>query len=212
MRQEYSQAGLRRNQLDPDPIVQFEMWLQEAIAADLDEPNAMVLSTVSAAGALTSRVVLLKGIVGGEFQFFTNYQSAKARDLAVDGNAALTFAWLGLQRQVNISGIATRVEAAVSDEYFSIRPRQSQLGAWASQQSEPLVDRAELEYSMEQASQRFGDAVPRPEFWGGYKLRPDRVEFWQGRPNRLHDRFSYTRALIEDEAQTPSWSVQRLNP
>jgi pyridoxamine 5'-phosphate oxidase len=206
MRLEYESRGLDPADADPDPFRQFERWLQEATAAGLHEPNAMVLSTVDDEGRPWSRHLLLKGLSDGGFEFYTNYESAKGRHLAGSPHGAMTFPWLGLHRQVNIHGPVERLTAAESDAYFALRPRGSQLGAWASRQSEVLADRAELEERYTAEESRFaGGAVPRPSHWGGYRLRPQQLEFWQGRPNRLHDRVRYT-------PSGDGWVRERLSP
>ncbi len=206
MRQEYEAAGLRRSSLDADPLGQFQRWLDEAVAAEVVEPNAMVLATVDEAGAPQSRHVLLKGLEGGGFEFYTNYESTKSSHLAANPRAALSFGWLGLHRQVNVVGSVDRLPAEASDEYFALRPREAQLGAWASPQSRPLTERSELDDRLEEARRQFaGRDVPRPPHWGGFRLVPDSIEFWQGRPSRLHDRFRYQ--WLDD-----GWLVERLAP
>jgi pyridoxamine 5'-phosphate oxidase len=208
LRQEYAQRGLRRAELDPDPSVQFRAWLDEAAAQPLIEPNAMVLSTVDADGQPWSRTVLLKVCDERGFSFFTNYLGAKGTHLAREPRAALTFWWGALERQVNITGVVAPVSREESEAYFSSRPAASRLGAWASAQSEILADREALERSFAEARARFpdDDAIPCPEFWGGYRLAPRTIEFWQGRRSRLHDRFRYTREPLG------GWKIERLAP
>ncbi len=193
-------------QVDADPIVQFGRWFADAEAADLIEPNAMTLATVAAGGRPSARMVLLKGFDERGFVFYTNYESRKAAEL--DGNpiAALVFWWGALQRQVRVEGAVERVRREESEAYFRSRPLGSRLGAWASAQSQVITGRAELEGRLEELTARYGDGdVPLPPFWGGYRIRPEVVEFWQGRPNRLHDRLRYRR--------TPSgWDIDRLSP
>ena len=207
LRREYSAKGLRRGELDSDPLRQFQLWLDEAAGHGLIEPNAMTLATVDAAGQPWSRVVLLKGCDERGFVFFTNYQGAKGRHLGGNPRAAVTFWWGALERQVNVTGSVTQTPREESERYFQSRPVTSQLGAWASQQSEPVADRTELERRFQDALEKFGrSSVPLPPHWGGYCLRPETIEFWQGRHSRLHDRFRYTR-----EAGA-SWKIERLSP
>lgn len=206
MRAEYENRGLDVTDVDPDPINEFESWLAAALEAELVEPNAMVLATVDRHGRPHTRNVLLKGMTDGGFEFFTNYQSVKAEHLETNSSAALTFSWLGLHRQVNVMGTVSKVEAGESDAYFSVRPRGSQIGAWASLQSTELPDRATLTGRYEAAVAGFeGGEVPRPDHWGGYRLEPDEIEFWQGQPSRLHDRVRYRK--VGD-----AWARVRLSP
>jgi pyridoxamine 5'-phosphate oxidase len=194
---------LRRSDLDPDPIVQFERWSEQASeAAPL--PEAITLATVDAQGAPDARMVLLKGVGADGFRFFTNYESAKGGQLDGSGTAAIVAYWRELDRSVRARGDVERLGEADSDAYFATRPRASQLGAWASPQSRPVADREELDEALAAAEQRFaGSDVPRPEHWGGYLLRPRTIEFWQGRVGRLHDRFRYTR-------EGDGWLIERL--
>jgi len=199
-------AGLARGDLAPDPLDQFRRWLDEAIAWNLHLPEAMVLSTVDHAGRPASRHVLLRGLDHG-FVFFTNYDSDKAAELAVRPVAALCFPWSVVQRQVRVVGAVEVVSPAESDAYFATRPRGSQIGAWASPQSAEIPDRAFLERAASAVSERYqGEEIPRPRHWGGYRILPDEIELWQGRPDRLHDRFRYRR----DDAGR--WQVARLAP
>jgi pyridoxamine 5'-phosphate oxidase len=207
LRQDYSQRGLRRSELDPDPIRQFNAWLQEAVGHSLIEPNAMTLATVDAGGQPWSRTVLLKICDRRGFAFFTNYDSAKGRQIAGNPRAALTFWWAALERQVNVTGSVTKTSREESDAYFHSRPPGSQLGAWASAQSAIVAERAELERKFAEALAKFGKTdIPLPPHWGGYRLRPQTIEFWQGQRSRLHDRLLYTRQA--DDA----WKIERLSP
>lgn len=205
-RREYTRGGLTEDTAGSDPIALFHRWMDEASSGGVAEPNAMTLATVGADLQPSSRVVLLKHADEEGFVFFTNYASRKGRDLAVHPRASLHFFWKELERQVLIEGEVTRVDREMSARYFSTRPRDSQLGAWASAQSSPVASRAELEERFAAAAARFGQGdVPLPEYWGGYRLRPARLEFWQGRPNRLHDR-------IEFVAGPSGWTRGRLSP
>ncbi len=207
LRQNYARDGLHENETDENPIVQFALWFQQAIDAELREPNAMILATVSAAGKPRARVVLLKGFDEEGFVFFTNYHSHKATELMAAGWAALVFWWEELERQVRIEGSVEKISAADSDCYFNSRPRASQLGAWASPQSQAIADRDVLTQNLTELEQYYsGKDIPRPEHWGGFRVKPELIEFWQGRPNRLHDRIEYT--LQADS----SWLRQRLAP
>lgn len=197
--------ALAKADLAPDPIAQFRIWWRRALE-EVPLADAMTLATVDQDGAPDARMVLLKGFSSEGFRFFTNYGSRKARQLDASGRAALVFYWRELDRQVRVRGRVERLGAAAADEYFATRPRVSQLGAWASPQSQPLRDRAELEERLRHVEERFeGREVPRPDHWGGYLLRHDAVEFWQGRTGRLHDRFLYTR-------EGEGWRIQRLGP
>jgi pyridoxamine 5'-phosphate oxidase len=206
-RRQYLEGGLRRAQLDPDPIAQLRRWLEDALTDErVGEATAMHLATVDDTGAPDGRVVLCKGLDTGVV-FYTNYTSDKAVQLDHAGRAAITFHWDPLERQVRLRGHVERVSGEESDAYFASRPRGSQVGAWASDQSEPIASREALEEHARWVEARFDheDPVPRPEHWGGYRLVPDRVEFWQGRPNRLHDRFRYVR-------HAGGWTITRLQP
>ena len=205
-RAEYEGRGLDVGDLDPDPIVQFRRWMADAEEAKLVEPTAMALATAGADAMPTNRFVLLRGLDERGFAFYTNHLSEKGTELAANPRAALLFGWLALHRQVRVSGDVEQFDDAEADAYFAGRPRGSQLGAWASPQSVVVVDRAEIDRLVADAEKRFGDGpVPRPEFWGGYRVRPDAVEFWQGRPNRLHDRLRYRR-------EGDAWVIERLAP
>jgi pyridoxamine 5'-phosphate oxidase len=192
--------------LDPDPIAQFRVWLKDAVEAGLPEPTAMVLATAGADARPLARHVLLKDVDERGFVWFTNYESTKGRQLEQNPHAALAFPWFAVRRQVIVAGSVERLSTAASDAYFATRERDSQLGAWASPQSQVIPDRATLEAAFDDVGRRFaGQPVPRPPHWGGFRLLPDIIEFWHGRPNRLHDRARYTR---EGEA----WRVERLAP
>ena len=206
-RRNYVLGGLRRTNLTDDPLVLFNQWQQQAIAANLKDPTAASLATVEVSGMLWQRIVLLKAIKEGAFVFFTNYRSNKARALAADQRASLLFPWHELDRQVIVAGTVEKISEVESDEYFASRPRESQLGAWASSQSDPIADRSLLEAQYQRVLTRFAneDAVPRPPHWGGFRLLPQQIEFWQGGEHRLHDRFRY-------ERDGESWSLARLQP
>jgi pyridoxamine 5'-phosphate oxidase len=205
LRQEYMRAGLAEAQADPDPLRQFERWFEDAIRAKLPLPNAMTLATLGAGGAPTARIVLLKGIDGGGFVFYTNYRSRKGREIEAKSTACLLFLWSDLERQVRIEGAVEKVSARDSDEYFVTRPLGARHSAWASNQSETVASRQVLEKAMDEARRRHGDNPPRPPHWGGYRLLPSASEFWQGRADRLHDRLLYERAGA-------GWKIQRLAP
>ncbi len=202
----HEHGGLRRDRLDPDPIQQFRSWLADADADGVPFANAIALATADASGAPSVRHVLLRGVEPEGFVFFTNRTSRKGRELAENPRAAFTVLWRELDRQVCVLGRVEPVPEGVSDDYFATRPREAQVGAWASRQSEPLPDRATLERHLAEATNRFaGEAVPRPPFWGGYLVAPYQIEFWQGRPFRLHDRFRYLR-------EGSDWRIDRLSP
>lgn len=207
MRREYGAPALRRGELATEPMRQFEEWLADAVAAGELEPNAMVLATAGEGGGVSARVVLLKGIEKGGFVFYTNYESRKGREIAADGRVALTFVWLKLGRQVRVRGVARKVSRRASVAYFKQRPRRSQIAAWASAQSRALESREEVEVAYAEWEARFaGKEVPCPPWWGGYVVIPEEVEFWQGRRDRLHDRFVYTRT------KNGRWKITRLAP
>src|SRR6478735_8218919 len=192
LRQEYMRAGLSESDADRDPMRQFERWFEDALRAKLPLPNAMTLATVSGDGSPAARVVLLKGVERGGFVFYTNYRSRKGREIDERAQACLVFMWSELERQVRITGRVEKVDAADSDAYFVTRPVGSRLSAWASEQSEKVASRALLEKAMAEAKARYGDSPPRPAHWGGYRVTPAEIEFWQGRADRLHDRLLYT--------------------
>lgn len=210
-RVQYETAGLDRDHLLDDPVAQWHQWYDDAADAGLPEPNAMSVSTVDDTGMPDARMVLVRDVTPAGIAFFGNYHSAKGRQLDVTPAAAAVFPWLALHRQVRVRGAVVRLPAAESDAYFALRPRDSQIGAWASPQSDPLHDRAELESLIHDVAERFtGSDVPRPPFWGGWRIEPIAWEFWQGRPNRLHDRFRYA-----DPAHDPDgthWTITRLAP
>jgi pyridoxamine 5'-phosphate oxidase len=206
LRKEYTRSGLSESDALPDPINQFRHWFDEALAANLHEPNAMTLATATPDGRPSARIVLLKGYDGRGFVFYTNYEGRKARDLEANPNCALVFYWGELERQVRIEGRGVQVSDKESDAYFASRPRGSRLGAWVSEQSRPVEDRSKLEGRLKELDEEYeGREIPRPPFWGGYRVEPEGVEFWQGRENRLHDRLLYTRCAEE-------WVIERLQP
>jgi pyridoxamine 5'-phosphate oxidase len=228
-REDYRRGALDRTGLNPDPIAQFEAWFHSA-AGDASQSrwrkigialyklwsalcnhrppdiNAMTLATVDQAGRPSTRTVLLKAVDARGFVFYTNYDSRKGRELSANPNAALTFFWPDLERQVCVAGTVEKLPAEESDRYFQSRPRGSRIGAWASNQSDPVPDRAFLEVRWRELEKKFPDQVPLPPNWGGFVLKPERVEFWQGRPSRLHDRFSYSRGA------DGAWKIDRLAP
>jgi pyridoxamine 5'-phosphate oxidase len=230
LRREYNLTGLRRRDLDPDPIAQFNHWFEQAsgmrasgrvmkalvhiyksfLMVSGTQPmdvNAMTLATADKNGRPSARVVLLKGLDARGFSFFTNYDSRKGQELAQNPRAALVFYWAGLERQVTVAGDVSVLPASESEAYFKSRPRGSRLAAWASRQGEVIRDRAQLEQKWKQLEEQFpGEQIPRPDYWGGYLLAPIRFEFWQGRPSRLHDRFRYTK---EPDGK---WLIERLSP
>jgi len=205
LRQEYMRAGLSEAQTDADPIRQFEQWFEDAVRAQLPLPNAMTLATTTPAGAPSARIVLLKGVERGNFLFYTNYLSRKGRELEKRAAACLLFLWSPLERQVRIDGNVEKVTAAESDAYYGTRPLGARLSAWASSQSEKVGSRKVLESAMEEARRRHGDQPPRPPHWGGYRVVPQEIEFWQGRSDRLHDRLLYRR-------KGEIWTIERLSP
>jgi pyridoxamine 5'-phosphate oxidase len=206
LRREYARAGLKESDAEEDPVEQFRRWFDEALAANLHEPNAMTLATATPDGRPSARTVLLKGFDERGFVFYTNYEGRKARELEINPHCALVFYWGELERQVRMEGRAGRIPEEESDAYFEVRPRGSQLGAWASEQSRPVRDREALEDRLRELEAEYeGREVPRPPFWGGYRVEPETMEFWQGRENRLHDRLIYRRS-------NGLWRRERLQP
>jgi len=211
LRSEYAAGGLDVDDLEPDPISMFQRWLREALAAGLHEPNAMVISTVGLEGGVSSRMVLLKGLDERGFVFFTNHTSRKARELEANPQCSLLFPWHPLERQVRIEGKAHVLERESVEAYHRLRPRGAQLGAWASLQSQPVASRAKLNGAYAAVTRRFeGEPVPVPDHWGGYRVEPALVEFWQGRPSRMHDRLVYAWDVSAREGAT--WGIERLAP
>jgi pyridoxamine 5'-phosphate oxidase len=207
LRRNYATRSLDRDDLNADPFTQFDHWMREAIETQLLEPNAMSLATADATGRPALRTVLLKGFDRRGLVFYTNYESAKARDLAVNPRVALLFAWLPLERQVIVTGRAEKISAAESLRYFLSRPHDSQIGAWASRQSEVITTRSLLETKFAEMKAKFMQGqVPLPDHWGGYRVTPESFEFWQGRPSRMHDRFRYK---LQPDG---SWLIERLMP
>jgi pyridoxamine 5'-phosphate oxidase len=205
LRKNYTFGQLSETEVPPNPLSLFQLWFDQAVKAQCPEPNSMTLATADAAGNPSARIVLLKGADGAGFTFFTNYESQKGKELATRPHAALLFHWHELERQVRIKGVVERVSPAESDEYFHSRPAASRIGAWASPQSAEIPNREFLEEAEKRFATDFGDKPPRPEHWGGYRLHPTEIEFWQGRPSRLHDRIHYQL----DGAQ---WRIARLAP
>jgi pyridoxamine 5'-phosphate oxidase len=207
LRISYEIGELNEGDLRHDPFEQFGLWLDEAILQQLPEPNAFVLSTVDAAQAASSRTVLLKSFSSDGFVFFSNYQSKKAQHLNLNPRVAMNFLWLPIHRQVIIEGSVEKLDRADSEEYFKTRPISSQLGAWTSPQSEEIESREILETRAKEFSEKYQDDIPMPDFWGGYLIKPHLIEFWQGRPSRLHDRFRYSK----NENNT-DWTLKRIAP
>ncbi len=210
--EDYGQELLDESQLLSDPIEQFKIWLREAEEQNIYEPNAFVLGTVDEKNHPRSRTVLLKGVDERGFFFATNYLSRKGEALVVNPNVSAVFGWYSIFRQVLIQGVAQKVEASESDAYFKSRPHESQVAAWSSHQSQPIESRAALDAQFDSALNKFANTeTPRPDYWGGYRINPTRIEFWKGRSNRMHDRIEYVRTLSESGVATP-WKIQRLQP
>ncbi len=205
LRKEYSKRELSESDVNPDPIIQFETWFNEALDSEMNEPNAMALATVDEKGKPSCRIVLLKGFDTEGFVFFTNYLSKKGTDISQNPQAAITFFWHGLERQVRIEGKVEKIPQRDSDLYFELRPEGSKIGAWTSPQSQPISKRELLDNQREFEQKYNGTTVPRPPYWGGYIIVPEMIEFWQGRPSRLHDRIVYQKT-------GNSWAIQRIAP
>ncbi len=205
LRKNYTLGQLSETEVSADPLLLFQLWFDQAIKAQCPEPNSMTLATADAMGNPSARIVLLKGADQNGFTFFTNYESQKGKELAARPQAALLFHWHELERQVRIKGKVERVTSAESDDYYHSRPPASRIGAWASPQSAEIPNREFLEEAEKRLKEKFGDAPPRPEHWGGYRLHPTDIEFWQGRPSRLHDRIHY-------RLDGGKWKITRLAP
>jgi pyridoxamine 5'-phosphate oxidase len=205
LRHDFTKQTLDKKDVNPNPVLQFEKWFKEAVDAKVNEPNAMGLSTVSADGKPSSRILLLRNFDEQGFVFYTNYNSRKGIEITTNPNAALLFFWPELERQVRIEGVLSKQTPDESTKYFDSRPRESKLGAWTSEQSKPIENRDVLDQAYIENSKKYTEDVPRPSFWGGYVLKPVNLEFWQGRASRLHDRISYTQ-------KQNNWMIERLSP
>lgn len=208
LRREYALSSLDARDVAANPVEQFQKWFEEALNSNVFEPNAMTLATCDAAGTPCARIVLLKGVTDGQFVFFTNYLSRKGEELAQNSRACLLFFWKELERQVRIEGAASKISETVSTEYFQSRPKASQIGAWVSPQSQRVENREWLEQKYLEIAEKYAgsEILPRPPHWGGYAVKPEKIEFWQGRPSRLHDRILYS--LTGENA----WKIERLAP
>ena len=205
LRKEYKLRSLLEKDVDPDPIKQFQLWWNEAMMSNIEEPNAMTLATSNSKGKPSARIVLLKGLSNEGFAFYTNYESRKGKELKENPHASLLFFWKELERQVRVEGTVSKADEEKSNEYFSSRPAASKLGAWSSPQSSVIKSRDELDENVKKYQQQFGEGnIPKPQHWGGYVVKPTLIEFWQGRPSRLHDRIQYT--LLADGR----WKIERL--
>ncbi len=207
LRKEYSSAFLNEEDVNQSPFKQFELWMQQAVEAEILEPHAMTVSTVSAEGKPSSRIVLLRGFDENGFVFYTNYSSHKGNDMAQNKYACLNFFWPDLERQIRIEGSIAKIDQQISTAYFHSRPRESQIGAWASIQSAVIANRKVVEDAFLHYTEKFKDSavIPKPEHWGGYNIKPTSIEFWQGRPSRLHDRLRYS-------LENSNWKIERLSP
>ncbi|MBA3970672.1 MAG: pyridoxamine 5'-phosphate oxidase [Bacteroidetes bacterium] len=205
LRHDFAKHSLDHKDVNADAFLQFEKWFKEAVEAKVNEPNAMILATADEAGKPSARVLLLRNFDHHGFVFYTNYNSRKGTEILKNPNASILFFWPELERQVRIEGVLKKQSAEVADSYFNSRPRESKLGAWTSNQSKVISSRAVLDEEYERISKKYPGDVPRPEFWGGYILKPETIEFWQGRPSRLHDRLLYT-------AENKGWKIERLAP
>jgi pyridoxamine 5'-phosphate oxidase len=207
LRKDYSFQNLNEREIDPNPFIQFKFWFDQAVASQLPEPNAMTLATCTPGGQPSARMVLLKDFDDRGFVLFTNYNSRKGQELTANPQAALVFWWAELERQVRITGCVEKISAEESDRYFEVRPAKSRLGAWASNQSEVIPSQEFLQQKLQEFQSKYeNQEVPRPPHWGGFRVVPQEIEFWQGRPSRLHDRLLYTRL------QDGSWKIERLSP
>ena len=213
LRVHYDQGLLDRGDLPAEPLSAFEGWLEDAVAAQLPEPNAMVLATADQSGQPSSRTVLLKNADERGFIFYTNLQSRKSREIWENPRASVVFPWFAMHRQICVVGAVAPIERVEAQEYFSSRPRDSQLGAWVSEQSKVIPDRAILDARFEELSRRYPDGIPMPDDWGGWLIVPSTIEFWQGRPSRLHDRLRFHRTLDDGKLSDPNaWAIERLSP